>query len=587
MHKTEYDDLYIIYEYGFDIHTGQKVTRNKDKLDDEKFIKIKPRQIISEQTRYEDQDNKQYYYGFVNKNTHLNVKMDLYMNNIYSRISLQAIDFYSKICKQTRNIRQLTLTQVQKNTPLLGYILTGDRSIFVKQEEVNVTKMYKCAKKSSPLYVPQTRECYDKIPILYKNRVQYIHQLTRQTYLWAKNVPCSHSNFDQLISIDTERTARYRVTPYPVKVETVLNTISPEEMVIDNMFSKASLIESGIYSKEPLKRDLLHEYMRDREKPLQEATSANAQKLLELEQLGLLQTYRNYEQSLKWLRDLNINGYNFQIDRPSVNWKKIFDGAWPKEQILTIFSWPWYVIEKMAIFYAMISMILFITNLIIKIYNAFAIHKAIGKQASITKVLLTGIFGIFSQTLTQLVAQIQEEEENSHDSDENYTHYGNHKPRKKHTFCRHSTDITHTTDHTDDDKPADIYVDTNYKHYNTTIRRTDKGLQFRTTNSPPKKQKPPLPEKNYKQEPLRLEPLETISENKLQILPPQLITPPPAYQCFGNNISFPNTPLTHNASLPSAPNVQQHQTTSFQAHSYETSLNMNQPTPYEIPQPSN
>ena len=47
-------------------------------------------------------------------------------------------------------------------------------------------------------------------------------------------------------------------------------------------------------------------------------------------------------------------------------------------------------------------MILFITNLIIKFYNAFAIHKAIGKQASITKILLTGIFGIFSQTLTQL-----------------------------------------------------------------------------------------------------------------------------------------------------------------------------------------
>ena len=68
------------------------------------------------------------------------------------------------------------------------------------------------------------------------------------------------------------------------------------------MFSKASLIESGIYSKEQLiqerKRNLLHEYMRDREKPLQETTSTNAQKLLELEQLGLLQTYKNYEKSL-------------------------------------------------------------------------------------------------------------------------------------------------------------------------------------------------------------------------------------------------------------------------------------------------
>ena len=178
--------------------------------------------------------------------------MDLYMSNIYSRISLQAIEFHSQICEQTRNIRQLTLTQVQKNTPLLGCILTGHRSIFVKQEGVNVLKMYKCAKKSSPLYVPQTRECYDKIPILYKNRVQYVLQPTRQTYLWAKKVPCSNSNFDQLISIDTEGTARYRVTPYPVKVETILNTISPEEIVLDNMFSIASLIESGLYSKEQL-----------------------------------------------------------------------------------------------------------------------------------------------------------------------------------------------------------------------------------------------------------------------------------------------------------------------------------------------
>ena len=79
--------------------------------------------------------------------------------------------------------------------------------------------------------------------------------------------------------------------------------------------------------------------MRDREKPLQEAKSANAQKLLELEQLRLLQTYKNYEKSLKWLKNLNINEYNFEIDQPSVNWKEIFDGAWLKEQILSIFGW--------------------------------------------------------------------------------------------------------------------------------------------------------------------------------------------------------------------------------------------------------
>ena len=51
IHKTEYDDIYLIYKYGFDIHTGQKVTRRKEKFEEEKFIRIKPKQITSQKTR--------------------------------------------------------------------------------------------------------------------------------------------------------------------------------------------------------------------------------------------------------------------------------------------------------------------------------------------------------------------------------------------------------------------------------------------------------------------------------------------------------------------------------------------------------
>ena len=71
--------------------------------------------------------------------------------------------------------------------------------------------MYRCAKKVSQLWVPDDKTCYDKIPILYKGVVQYVHQLTRKTYAWAKKVPCSHNNFDQLISIDIKGTVRYRL----------------------------------------------------------------------------------------------------------------------------------------------------------------------------------------------------------------------------------------------------------------------------------------------------------------------------------------------------------------------------------------
>ena len=71
-----------------------------------------------------------------------------------------------------------------------------------------------------------------------------------------------------------------------------------------------------------------------------------------------------------------------------------------------------------------------------------------------------------------------------------------------------------------------MYVDTNYKHYNTTIRRTESGLQLRTLEPTKKIQKPPLPERKYKPEPFKLEPIETKKENKLPSILPQLITHP-------------------------------------------------------------
>ena len=199
------------------------------------------------------------------------------------------------------------------------------------------------------------------------------------------------------------------------------------------------------------------------------------------------------------------------------------------------------------------------------------------KQASLTKILLTGIFGIFSQTLTQLVAQIQEENLND-DSDDNNSHYGNlnNKTRKSRpNFRRHSAEVT-TSNHNNNEPPTKIYVDTNYKQYNTTIRRTENGLQLQTLESTKKMRKPPIPERKYKPEPIKIEPLETIKKNKLQTILPQLITPPAAYQCIGNSLSAP---------IPSAPKVEQHNSL-FHNHPYEKPITINQPKPYKIPIPS-
>ena len=183
----------------------------------------------------------------------------------------------------------------------------------------------------------------------------------------------------------------------------------------------------------------------------------------------------------------------------------------------------------------MVNFLLFVFNVIIKFYNAFAIHKAIGEQVSLTRILLSGIFGIFSHTLTQLIAEAQDAD-NSSANDDNNSHetQNSNTEKKKIKFkikhqpkVKSDIKITKSPFVIDDDK-NDVYVDTNYKHYNATIRRSKKGIQLKDTD---KKSKPNVPTRKSSLEPLHKELLATLNDKgsiRVQPLPkiPPLLPPP-------------------------------------------------------------
>ena len=133
----------------------------------------------------------------------------------------------------------------------------------------------------------------------------------------------------------------------------------------------------------------------------------------------------------------------------------------------------------------MVNFILFVLNVIIKIYNAFAIHKAIGKQASLTKKIIWNLRNILTY-INPITAEAQEidntsdhSDNNSHPSNNNYTIKREKKNSKTQYRPQEQLQINITQspfliDHDDDD----IYVDTNYKHYNATVRRSNKGIQL-------------------------------------------------------------------------------------------------------------
>ena len=75
-----------------------------------------------------------------------------------------------------------------ENPPLAGYILTGNRSMFLETDG-SVPWLYHCPKVHSLLHT--MNQCYDKIPILYRGQSQFVDPITRQTYPHATTQNCS------------------------------------------------------------------------------------------------------------------------------------------------------------------------------------------------------------------------------------------------------------------------------------------------------------------------------------------------------------------------------------------------------------
>ena len=71
---------------------------------------------------------------------------------------------------------------------LAGYLLTGNRSIFVSIDGSHAW-LYYCPQMRSPPHV--INQCYDKIIIFYKNAIFFVDPITRQTYTDAQVQNCS------------------------------------------------------------------------------------------------------------------------------------------------------------------------------------------------------------------------------------------------------------------------------------------------------------------------------------------------------------------------------------------------------------
>ena len=97
-----------------------------------------------------------------------------------------------------------------ENPRLAGYMLTGNRCRFLSTDG-SLTRLYHCPLMRSPPH--EMNQCYDKIPIFYKNAIFFVDSVTRQNYPDAQVQNCS-DRIKNLFQFDMEdENSWFTITP--------------------------------------------------------------------------------------------------------------------------------------------------------------------------------------------------------------------------------------------------------------------------------------------------------------------------------------------------------------------------------------
>ena len=86
-------------------------------------------------------------------------------------------------CELERAIKRTNLVYSHSNPRMVGFLLTINRSMFLETND-KVAWLYHCPQYFSPLQIMD--KCYNRIPIMYLNKIHFVDPITRKTYTSAE-----------------------------------------------------------------------------------------------------------------------------------------------------------------------------------------------------------------------------------------------------------------------------------------------------------------------------------------------------------------------------------------------------------------
>ena len=274
--------------------------------------KIKP--YDSESTRLQELSlMNNTYFGAINFYIHLDMKLDYTISRIFQEKSLSELETLHQLCELERTQILQSLALAVLKIPYAGYLLSGNRSIFLDYEG-NILWFYTCTKKVSPLYVFEDKRCYKRIPIFYKIKLSFVDTLSRRTYFWDTAVPFGSENSHNVVQLNPDEEKYYLLTPYSTQMQP-LKKFSPESIRAIARNLNIDLQSIGIYSKSDMQHHFrtqqFQELLKQMDTIKRQSINQNSRKLAET--TGFSDKYtQDYSGYFKDIKDyIYLNGERY------------------------------------------------------------------------------------------------------------------------------------------------------------------------------------------------------------------------------------------------------------------------------------
>ena len=367
---------------GFDMDTGRNLGRDqngatkilqylgpKEKGDFGQLYAHNPNPKLkgTQKVQTADPDN----YLNIDYEMHLGTKIDYLFFQSSRLLQATEIQLLQNQCEQERTQFLTNLMLALENPRLVGYMLTGNRSMFLETDG-SVAWLYPCPKVHSPL---QTKnQCYDKIPILYRRQIQFADPITLQTYLHAMTQNCS-DRIKYLFQLDMDQEdSWYTLTPGIVHQDKPA-IFGPQDInpVASHNFTGSQ--NAGMYTRNELKGFW--------DSILINAASRTALKKFSQKLIVYTTTQEGTDSS------------HYYTPRTEFFVDKMMSPGYFKDQFLDTFGPVVDVLEHCGIYFSVFLFIKLIIDMVVMIARYMEIDKLFGSTLGFGKALLSALYNIF------------------------------------------------------------------------------------------------------------------------------------------------------------------------------------------------